>query len=291
MGNVWSCCFGIGNARARETSRRNELERSHRWAQTGVASVQSVRWNQALPQLIKYGEQIRVLYARASGARNVPISLLEHLPNVERLDLSENSLTTVPAALLYQLPRLWSLNLARNSISGFEQGKGGRPPSNLSSNESTLGRESYLTSPLQWLSLSDNRLDQVPTVFRQIGFPRLRYLNLAGNGIRSLPTDMGSMFPCLEVLILTGNQLATIDAGSIRDMRHLRQLFLDQNQLSSLPPNFFIELSALQRLELGGNRGRLAESSVAVLSEMVGFAAFDQRRRAAQDKRLAATAT
>jgi Leucine-rich repeat (LRR) protein len=289
MGNTLTVCFGF--RKDRRTNQWREEQRSQHWAQTGVASVQSVQWSRALPQLVQHGEQIRLLYARDSAVDKFPAQLLEHLPNLERLDLSENSLVNVPVGLLYRLKRLWSLNLARNAIRDLEQDESNRRGHDSSVVGTTNEPEdARWVSALQWLSLSDNRLERIPAVMESIAFPRLRYLNLAGNNIRSLPNWLGSVFPQLEVLVLSRNQLAAVDAESIRGLAQLRQLSLDHNQLRSLPSNLFMELRSLQRLELEGNQGLLADSPVAVLSTMVGFGAFEQRRRDVQDKRLAATA-
>jgi Leucine-rich repeat (LRR) protein len=292
MGNVLADCFG---ARSREASHplhsRNEDESAQRWLQTGVASVQSIHWDRAVPQLLKHGERVRVLYARHSGVKTFPSSLLEHLRSLERLDLSENELVTVPAALLYALPRLWSLNLARNAIGDLHTTEHRANLSVQAQHEPDPVSGVKPTSPLQWLSLSDNRLPCVPDACRNSVFPRLRYLNLAGNRISSLPKWLSKSFPALEVLILSRNELQTLNIESLRGLQNLRQLCLDHNRLESLPVDLFIELGALQRLELEGNRGHLAEAPTAALSEMVGFADFDQRRRQVQNKRLSATAS
>lgn len=99
----------------------------------------------------------------------------------------------------------------------------------------------------------------IPKPVRQLR--RLRVLNLRGNQISMLPTELCEALCELEILNLSYNRLRYLPEN-VSSMTHLRVLLVEHNELEGLPDGV-CRLPLLQQLHLHNNR--LEEISPAVV--------------------------
>ena len=146
----------------------------------------------------------------------IDINTLRQLKNVKKIDCSDNSLSLEPFSVV---PKLEELDLSCNGIKKFDFSVSERmlDPSIkawVSMKKLNLGFnycsgfivDIMLMQNLEWLSLSNNNLSDLPP--NMMHFTNLKYLNLASN---SLNTDSSffalATIPALETLILDNNQI------------------------------------------------------------------------------------
>ncbi|KAJ9100012.1 hypothetical protein QFC19_005830 [Naganishia cerealis] len=100
------------------------------------------------------------------------------------------------------------------------------------------------------LALSHNRLSEssLDPSFSMLN--RLRYLNLKGNKLKSLPPCLLEM-PSLEILDVSRNELVALPEEPGR-LVQLRVLSISQNRLTKLP-GYFVHFAALQVLKVDNN--------------------------------------
>ncbi len=114
---------------------------------------------------------------------------------------------------------------------------------------------------LEVLNLSGNRLNLVPSFIGK--FKKLRILNLAGNDIKELPNNISDLI-ALEKLYLYNNKIGKLpkDIGRLKSLTELdlfngkvsyhKDIPPEGNHISELPDSF-IQLTSLERLNLGNN--------------------------------------
>ena len=140
------------------------------------------------------------------GLTTVPDEIFGLADTLEVLDLSGNRLEALPS----DMGRLKRLRVLFCSGNSFE-----RLPEVLGECEalSQIGFRGVglkevpataLPPRLRWLTLTDNRIDTLPTALGER--PLLQKLMLSGNRLRSLPESLGAL-PNLELLRVAANQL------------------------------------------------------------------------------------
>ncbi|XP_029281701.1 platelet glycoprotein V-like [Cottoperca gobio] len=126
-----------------------------------------------------------------SGNRltDVPVALLQKLPNLENLDLSDNNLHDLQPDALKNLHRLETVNLAGNKLRSLK-------PTMFTHNPK-----------LSQLFLQENRLQELPATLLQ-GLQRLDLLLLNQNQMQHLPPGLLDETKSSFRIILTGNPWA-----------------------------------------------------------------------------------
>ena len=160
------------------------------------------------------------------------------------LDVSENFLNV---GYFGNLPKLEELRLVCNGIREIRS-------------EELLGFGKFLS--LKFLDLSYNSLS--PGSISSLGcLKHLKELNLCGNFLTSLPTQMES-FNVLEKLLLENNKFESADIfHSIADLPNLREVSLAYNFLANIPSDLcsVSKFRVLETLDLAYNYF-IAESDV-----------------------------
>uniref|UniRef100_A0A8C7V287 Leucine rich repeats and immunoglobulin like domains 1 n=1 Tax=Oncorhynchus mykiss TaxID=8022 RepID=A0A8C7V287_ONCMY len=199
---------------------------------------------------------------------------MRDLISVETLDLSNNDITEVrvqgfPAGL-----QIKDLYLSNNKIQFLE-----------------AGALDQLSSTLQVLRLSRNRISQVPVKgfqlpkltqlelnrnrVRQVegltfqGLASLEVLKLQRNNISKLTDGAFWGLAKMKVLHLDYNSLREVNSGSLYGLSSLLQLFLSNNSISHINPDGWRFCQRLRELNLSyNNLSRLDEGSLAVLGDL-----------------------
>lgn len=81
--------------------------------------------------------------------------------------------------------------------------------------------------------------------------PNLQRLNIASNGLKSLPPALFT--PTLTHLVAADNRLDSIEPECVERLEDVQVLDLSHNQLNDLPVDQLATLSALRLLKLTGN--------------------------------------
>ncbi|XP_024282783.1 leucine-rich repeats and immunoglobulin-like domains protein 1 [Oncorhynchus tshawytscha] len=228
----------------------------------------------SIPDLGPAVSQIASLYLHHNKIRTIDGRRMRDLISVETLDLSNNDITEVrvqgfPAGL-----QIKDLYLSNNKIQFLE-----------------AGALDQLSSTLQVLRLSRNRISQVPVKgfqlpkltqlelnrnrVRQVegltfqGLASLEVLKLQRNNISKLTDGAFWGLAKMKVLHLDYNSLREVNSGSLYGLSSLLQLFLSNNSISHINPDGWRFCQRLRELNLSyNNLSRLDEGSLAVLGDL-----------------------
>nr|QJQ31007.1 toll-3 [Scylla paramamosain]QVX27328.1 toll-like receptor 3 [Scylla paramamosain] len=193
------------------------------------------------------------------------------LHQLQRLNLSTNSIWELPAGAFCHLGSLKQLNLSHNHLQdmtqlGFGESGAGRGGStcrsglrslDLSYNDVTVLMSGSLQGlfRLQELWLHHNELTKLDdNAFK--GLSGLHALDLSHNRLVALPEDAFLHTPELESLHASNNSLAVLAPGIFRSLKHLVELDLSHNELKSewLTSSIFEGLIRLRVLSLAHNK-------------------------------------
>ncbi|XP_010322115.1 probable LRR receptor-like serine/threonine-protein kinase At3g47570 [Solanum lycopersicum] len=189
----------------------------------------------------------------------LPTTICDHLPNLERLYLSSNSLYGVIPSNLEKCRKLHTLSLSFNDFIGTVP----RELANLTSLITLFLGQQHLEGEipvelgnlkkLQKLGLAENELTgSVPTSIFNIS--ALQVLILSLNKLSgTLPSDLGRGMPNLEEFYCGGNSLSGFISDSITNYSRLRMLDLSFNSFTGPIPKSLGKLEYLEALNLGYN--------------------------------------
>jgi hypothetical protein len=160
---------------------------------------------------------------------------LNIFPNVARLYIDNNRLTSVPV-----LTHFKSLELL--SLRSQQQQK------NLN-----YSATSYFLTELPDIKTLDLSNNHIPTLTLTHQLINLQHLYLSSCGLQSLPHDFGLLLPNLRSINLNSNGLK--DLTPLLNTRSLHTLHAAGNRLSRMRKNVAVlaKLSALEMLDLRGN--------------------------------------
>ena len=165
----------------------------------------------------------------ACGLTEFPEEILTLADTLEVLDLSDNQLTQLPDSIA-KLKHLRILFFARNNFTEFPVILKECPSLSMigfKTNQIKTVPENAFPPLLNWLILTDNKIDKLP---KSIGDCHLlQKCALAGNQIEELPTEMSNCIN-LELLRVSANKLKSI-------------------------PQWLFELPKLSWVAFGGNPG------------------------------------
>jgi Leucine-rich repeat (LRR) protein len=196
----------------------------------------SVRFNFISNLSEIFSPSLKSLYL--SSNRIQEINFVSHLPNLERLDLSQNRLISLNDKSFSQLNKLKYLNLSWNKLD-FE------------SNLSYFGGQNNL----EQLDISFNQIKYLNTNKTFQYLASLKSLNVSNNKLNTLNAFLFGYLTQLNVLNLASNNLYSLNEGCFLNFSQLKMLKLSDNQLNGL--RFLREnrnfTKSLQSLELDYN--------------------------------------
>ena len=106
------------------------------------------------------------------------------------------------------------------------------------------------------LDLSNKKLTNLVGLHYVEGIRYIKHLNLSGNQLVELPTNLLKVLSNLKALLLYNNELKELPSNFSNELSNLKFLLLSGNRLRNLPSNFSNGLSKLELLNLSGNELR-----------------------------------
>ncbi|XP_076012898.1 leucine-rich repeats and immunoglobulin-like domains protein 1 [Genypterus blacodes] len=188
----------------------------------------------SIPDLGQAASKIESLYLHHNKILSIEGRRTRELVSVETLDLSNNDITELRSHCFPAGLQIRDLYLNNNKISVLE-----------------LGALDHLSSTLQILRLSRNRISQVPV--RAFQLPRLTLLDLHRNRIRQVEGLTFQGLSSLEVLKLQRNNISKLTDGAFWDLAKMKVLHLDYNSLAEVNSGSLYGLTSLQQLFLSNN--------------------------------------
>lgn len=216
------------------------------------------------------------LYLNHNRLTKVASNLL-HLPNLKRLDLSDNELKYVDRNAFQYIKNLEYLNLANNWFTTFEMISfhhlGNLIEIVLDNNElgasleenNLFDRSGYgLTHKIEMLSISGIDLKSVHENFF-VDVYDLKKLDISNNDI----AELFELPFTLEYLDLSGNPITEISGDDFTDLVALKELKLNNLQIQEVPDYAFSSLHSLTSLELERNSNLTKFSATAFGHEVL----------------------
>ncbi|XP_070967521.1 leucine-rich repeats and immunoglobulin-like domains protein 1 isoform X2 [Oncorhynchus clarkii lewisi] len=228
----------------------------------------------SIPDLGQAMSKIAFLYLHNNKIRVIDGRRMRDLVSVETLDLSSNDITEVrgqgfPAGL-----QIKDLYLSNNKIHLLEAGALDQLSSSLQVLRLSRNRisqvpvKSFQLPKLTQLELNRNRVRQVEGLTFQ-GLASLEVLKLQRNNISKLTDGAFWGLAKMKVLHLDYNSLREVNSGSMYGLSSLLQLFLSYNSISHINPDGWRFCQRLRELSLSyNNLSRLDEGSLAVLGDL-----------------------
>lgn len=184
------------------------------------------------------------------------IQLVPHTATLEKIDLSQNNLTTLSGNFFSSFPKLKQLFLKHNHINNISNINALAPLNELylTNNALTIiDLEMLKELPLLYvLDVGYNAIHTVKT--NSVGsMPCLEILFLNNNNLTNLPPYFGCSIPQLKGLYLQNNQITQLNATHFIGLEKLKLLYLNNNQLNMIPSNCFDSLKQLHLLYLNNN--------------------------------------
>ncbi|XP_011301731.1 chaoptin [Fopius arisanus] len=153
---------------------------------------------------------------------------------LERLEISNGTLSSLPTDALTPLKKLKSLDLHGNRIEELKrnQFKGLRDT--------------------EFLDLSDNLISKLdPSHLADL--TKMGWCNLSRNSIGELKRGTFARNSVLKVLNLSHNNIRKLDSNTFRGMRFLRRLFLSNNQINDVGRGTFGSVTRIGTIDLARN--------------------------------------
>ncbi|KRX91959.1 Leucine-rich repeat-containing protein egg-6 [Trichinella pseudospiralis] len=212
----------------------------------------------------KQASYIRELFLANNSLSAIPP--LKMLPNLEKIDISNNALVDLTEYAFEHNEALKVIRARNNKISilspnSLNEVKNNLELLDLSGNQLIQVPAQNLRSfqKLRMLDLSDNFIDKIPNL-QFMNMPELRDLRLGGNKIAEVMPLAFMNIPKLEVLNLTRNAIATMETNPIQQFENLEILDLSWNKLNRLKASSFKELAKLKELHLQNNEIDIVET-------------------------------
>ena len=188
----------------------------------------------------------------------IPANAFSQIPNLARLDLRNNNISSVHEDAFNGLTALSFLELRFNSLTTLDadifDGLTALRSVYLGSNSlTTLDADIFDGLTALWLlDLSHNSLTTLDADIFD-GLTALAHLDLADNGLTTLDADIFDGLAALTRLGLYENDLTTLDADIFDGLTALSSLSLQENSFTTLDADIFDGLTALSVLYLRDN--------------------------------------
>ncbi|XP_066588883.1 chaoptin-like isoform X2 [Prorops nasuta] len=212
----------------------------------------------AFPSSLAILSDLTWLYLRGNDIRSLEFPVF-HSPNLELLDLSENSIERIHVLLTGDKNfKVKELNLDSNKLGSLRSGTFTGIETrrlHLSSNGvKHVDEEAFrgLEETLEYLTLENNDLTGIPAAINRLN--SLSYLYLANNEIRNISSDGFLQFSeDLKALSLATNHLDSVPVNALTSCQRLLHLNLGYNKISHVFPGDFEWANDLEILLLRNN--------------------------------------
>ncbi|EZA50723.1 Chaoptin [Ooceraea biroi] len=153
---------------------------------------------------------------------------------LEKLEISNGTLSSLPAEALTPLKKLKTLDLHDNKIKDLKrnQFKGLRDT--------------------EFLDLSYNMIDKLDTS-HLADLIKMGWCNMSHNAIADLKRGTFARNSVLKVLNLSHNKIRKLDSNTFRGMRFLRRLYLSDNQINDVGRGTFGSVTRIGTIDLSRN--------------------------------------
>ncbi|CAH2104910.1 unnamed protein product [Euphydryas editha] len=201
--------------------------------------------------------RLRYLDMSDNLLQEIPRGALRGHPNLERLHLNRNNLKFIDADSFTAMPALRELHLSNNSLNDLNEGPFWNLPAlkglDLSNNyfHRLQPKLLYNLPALRRIDLSNNKLTIIdPITFMET--PLLEFINISGNALISTHPATFRNLPNLYELDASSNRLVEFLPGLPRG---IEQLYLRRNQITNLPmpPSPDLDLPSLRTLDISNN--------------------------------------
>lgn len=193
---------------------------------------------------------------RHNFIRNVSKLSFDGAPNLERIDLSTNSIYSIENEAFSGLDRLISIQMDHNRLGALKSHTFDGAPSlmriSLRNNSiSIIADECFALKNLEELILAENRLEMIPeSIFN--GAERLKTVSFAHNKIKVINLIAVAQSAPIEILNFDDNQLGLFEKQSInctdKMNHHLKNLNLARNKLKNA--HIFDSLKCASNMEM-----------------------------------------
>ncbi|CAH0603337.1 unnamed protein product [Chrysodeixis includens] len=189
--------------------------------------------------------------------QEIPRGALRGHPSLERLHLNKNNIKFIQAEAFVAMPALRELHLSNNSLDDMNEGPYWNLPAlkglDLSHNYFTRLQPKLLYNlpSLRRINLSNNQLTIIdPITFMESTL--LEYVNVSGNSLVSIHPATFRNLANLYELDASYNRLIEFVPGLPRGVE---KLYIQQNQITSLPmpPSPDLDLPSLRTLDISSN--------------------------------------
>ncbi|KAL6443741.1 hypothetical protein ACFW04_001670 [Cataglyphis niger] len=153
---------------------------------------------------------------------------------LEKLEISNGTLSSLPVEALTPLKKLKTLDLHGNKIKDLKrnQFKGLRDA--------------------EFLDLSHNLIDKLDTS-HLADLVKMGWCNMSHNAISDLKRGTFARNSVLKVLNLSHNKIRKLDSNTFRGMRFLRRLYLSDNQINDVGRGTFGSVTRIGTIDLSRN--------------------------------------
>ncbi|XP_013133841.1 PREDICTED: slit homolog 3 protein [Papilio polytes] len=225
---------------------------------------------------------LRRLYMKRNGLRQIDITTFSDVTRLEVLDLSYNQIISIHLKSFTKLLSLKQINLHGNNIDNFDFMilKDNNKLSTLDFSKNKLKsinpKIAEKTLEIEVLNISSNNLYELPTSLNV--FEKLIILDSSFNHIKFFDGNIISNLQMIKEIKLPYNKIIEVRSGSFRDLKHLEtidmdsnkieiihsmaianlpnvlSIYLSRNHIIDIPDRVFSNLPKLRIIELQGNR-------------------------------------
>ncbi|KAL4715195.1 hypothetical protein ACJJTC_012242 [Scirpophaga incertulas] len=213
-------------------------------------------------QKIPYGcmktlHNLRRLYMRRNGLKQIEVTTFNDLQRLEILDLSENQILSVHPKSFSKLPRLKKVNLHGNTIENFDfmivQENSALSALDFSKNKLKSISPNLVKRPIDVVifNISSNNLHELPATLNML--PKLKTLDASYNHIKLFDGNVINNLHTLKDFRMPNNKLVELRPGSFKDLRDLEVIDLENNHIEIIHSNAIVNLPNLSALYLSRN--------------------------------------
>ncbi|XP_072937338.1 uncharacterized protein atk [Epargyreus clarus] len=225
---------------------------------------------------------LRRLYMKRNGLRQIDSTTFSDLTLLEILDVSENQIFSIHPKSFNKLGNLKLVNLHGNNIDNFDfvsiQDNGALSTLDFSKNKLRNISPSMVSRAIdvEVFNISSNNLNELPSTLNMLS--KLKILDASynhikhfdGNSINNIQTLKEVRIPSnrimelragsfqniqnLETINMENNQIEVIHSLAISNLPSVMSIYLSRNHIIDIPDRVFSNLPKLRILELQGNR-------------------------------------